>query len=71
MAVTQVMGIAYNEERLTADEIEELEDFCCHLSYLFEEKINQMGLHIVLGGYGEYITKFTQEELDNMKRFEG
>lgn len=70
MAITQAMGVAYNEERLTAAEAEELEDFCYHLSDLFREKIGQMGLHIVIGGYGEYITKFTQDELNNMRRFE-
>ena len=71
MAITQVMGIRYNEDRLSIEEINELEDFCSYLSDLLNEKIDQMGLHVVLGGYGEYITKFTREELDNMNRFGG
>lgn len=68
MVVTQVMGVQYNEDRLSLEEQKELEDFCWHLSNLFNEKIDKMGLHIVQGAYVDYITKFTEEELKNIKR---
>lgn len=70
MAVTQAMGIVYNEERLSIEDAEELEEFCFYLSTLLNEKIDQMGLHIVSGAYGEYLTKFTKEEIESMRRFE-
>ena len=68
MAVTQVMGLQYNEDRLSPEEQEELEDFCWYLSTLLNEKIDKMGLHVVQGAYVDYITKFTEEELKNIKR---
>lgn len=66
MAVTQVMGVAYDEDALSIEEQDELEEFCFHLASLLTEKVNQMGLHIVEGGYGNYITKFTKEELEDI-----
>lgn len=67
MAITQVMGIQYDEDRLSIEEQEELEEFAFYLLNLFEEKIQQMGLHVVQGLYNDYITKFTEEELERMK----
>ena len=67
MAVTQVMGIGYDENRLSVEEQEELEEFAFHLLDLFNEKIRQMGLHIVEGFYNDYVSKFTEEELERMK----
>ena len=67
MEITQVMGIVYDENELSIEEQNELEEFCFYLSNLLTEKVNQMGLHIVVGGYGNYITKFTKEELENIQ----
>lgn len=68
MAVTRVMGIQYNEDRLSPEEQEELEDFCWYLFTLLNEKIDKMVLHVVQGAYADYITKFTEEELKNIKK---
>lgn len=70
MEVTQVMGIVYDENKLSIKEQNELEEFCFYLSSLLTEKVNQMGLHIVEGGYGNYITKFTKEEFENIQTIE-
>lgn len=67
MAVTQVMMIPYDEDRLSIEEQNELEEFCFYLFNLLDEKRQKMGLHIVDGLYGAYLTKFTEEELERMK----
>lgn len=63
MLITEVMGVVYDEDRLSIEEQDELEKFCSYLADLFDEKIKEMGLHIVEGCYMDYVTKFNEEEL--------
>lgn len=67
MAVTQCLNIPYNEEKLSIEEQIELEDYCCELQLMLENKIHDMGLSIV-SGLGWCVTKFTQEQLEKMER---
>lgn len=65
MAITQAMKVEYDEDRLSIEEQNELEEFCVFLLNLFDEKIQRMGLHIIEGGYSDYVTRLTKEELEN------
>lgn len=60
---TQAFGVPYNENRLSDEEIWELEIFLIELEQMLNKKVKDMGLHIVEG----CITKFTEEQLEFMK----
>lgn len=60
--LTQFLHIPYDEERLSAQEIDEIECFAESLFYQLEDKVKEMGLSMT----DFTITKFTQQELDNM-----
>lgn len=64
---TQAFGIPYNDEKLSAEEIQELENYCMELKDMLFKKIENMGLHVTFG-LGMCITKFTKEELEFMDR---
>lgn len=63
---TEYMSVPYDEDRLTIEEQNNLEDFCHELYLQLENKLSDMGL-VIVDGFGSYVTKFTQEELDEME----
>lgn len=65
--ITEFLNIPYDEESLSIEEQQALEDYCAELHYMLMQKIKDMGLCII-SGCGDCITKFTQEELNKMPR---
>ena len=67
METTEYFCIPYDTEKLSVEQQQELEECCQELFCMLENKIKSMGLTIVEGGFGNYITKFTEEELKQME----
>ena len=68
MKTTECFCIPYDTEKLSAEQQQELEEYCQELFYMLENKIKSMGLIIVKGVFGNYITKLTEEELKQSER---
>ena len=61
--VTEYFHIPYDEERLSEDEIIEIERFAETLYFQLYDKLKNMGLSMT----DFIITKFSQKELDGMQ----
>lgn len=59
---TEFLNLPYDENALSAEEVEELERFAMDLFYQLENKMAEMGLTMT----DSVITKFSQEELEAM-----
>ena len=64
---TEYLNMCYDINRLSEEEVSDLEFFCKRLYIRLINQIEKMGLTLVDGGSGQYITKFTQEELNEME----
>ncbi len=60
--LTEFFKLPYDEDRLSAEEAEELERFTAELFFQLEDKVAEMGLHMT----DCCITKFLPEELEAM-----
>lgn len=60
--LTQFLHIPYDEEKLNSQEAEEIESFAEELFCQLENKVKELGL--IMTDF--VITKFSQEELENM-----
>ena len=60
--ITEYLHLPYNEDRLSIEEVNELENFAFELFCQLETKVHEMNLTMT----DFTITKFTQEELAKM-----